>query len=243
MAIAAAPLDLAPGLPERQVLDADRAFFTSYNACDVEAMAGHLAEDLEFYHDKGGLTVGRSALIASTRSGICKPGGSRLRREPVPGTINFYPLAGYGGILTGEHLFYVREPGAAERLDGQARFTHVWRFAEGNWRMTRVLSYDHGPARVAAGRAAMVAPGLLARYAGTYRSSEKGETGTIAAGQTSLSLAIGDLELELLPISETSFMAVGRNLRFDFAPGDGDGHHAISIWEDGKLVDHASRIH
>jgi hypothetical protein len=52
----------------------------------------------------------------------------------------------YGAILTGEHVFYILEKGKSERLDGLAKFTHVWRFKDNEWKMHRVLSYDHGPA-------------------------------------------------------------------------------------------------
>jgi hypothetical protein len=52
----------------------------------------------------------------------------------------------YGAVMTGEHLFYLREPGKAEFPDGRARFAHLWLLKDGAWRMARVLSYDHGPA-------------------------------------------------------------------------------------------------
>jgi predicted alpha/beta superfamily hydrolase len=49
----------------------------------------------------------------------------------------------YGAIQMGEHRFYITEPGQPERLSGIARFTHLWKFANNEWKITRALSYDH----------------------------------------------------------------------------------------------------
>ena len=40
----------------------DAALFDSYNECDLEKNRTFFADDLEFYHDKGGLTVGADKL-------------------------------------------------------------------------------------------------------------------------------------------------------------------------------------
>lgn len=109
------------------------------------------SEDVEFYHDKGGLTVGLPALMTSMGSGMCS--GTRdfnLRREAVTGTVKVYPLRKnkevYGAIISGEHVFYITKTGKKEFLDGHAIFSNVWRKTNGRWQMARVFSYDHGPA-------------------------------------------------------------------------------------------------
>ncbi len=221
---------------EAAVRDADGRFWQAYNSCNVEAMSGFFTEDLEFYHDRGGLTQGKAALVEQTREGLCKPGGTRLRREAVAGTVRFDPVPGHGAILTGEHVFYVREPGQAERADGQAQFAHVWQHADGKWRMRRVLSYHHAPPRVISAAPAVTVPAaVLVRHAGRYESPTQG-IAEIAERDGRLQLSAGALTLMLEPISEASFSAVGRNLRFDFA-GD-----SVSIWENGSKVDEARRI-
>src|SRR5690606_476647 len=128
------------------ILRLDSLFWQAYNTCNLEKMADHFTDDVEFYHDKGGATFGLPALLAATRKGMCNEAGSfRLRREAVDGTVKVFPLledgAVYGAILTGEHVFYVLEKGKAERLDGKARFTHLWLLQDGSWKMARVLSY------------------------------------------------------------------------------------------------------
>ena len=112
-------------------------------------MRGFFTEDVEFYHDKGGMTLGLAAVNKTTETNLCG-GASRIRREPVAGTIRVSILRNngqiYGAVMTGEHLFYLREPGKAELLDGRARFAHLWLLKDGAWKMARILSYDHGPA-------------------------------------------------------------------------------------------------
>ena len=40
----------------------DTKLFDAYNHCDLEKFGSLLADDLEFYHDKSGLSRGRPAL-------------------------------------------------------------------------------------------------------------------------------------------------------------------------------------
>jgi uncharacterized protein DUF4440 len=125
------------------------AFWRAYNACDTAAFRGFFTADVEFYHDRGGPTIGLDALDAALAKNLCG-GGNRLRREPVDGTVRLSILRSgdtvYGAIVAGEHLFYVREPGKTEFLDGRARFVSLWLLKDGTWKMARLLSYDHGPA-------------------------------------------------------------------------------------------------
>lgn len=131
---------------EAAILHLDSLFWQAYNVCDVDKMSDFLTEDVEFYHDKNGLATTRGRLMESIKKGLCGNENFRLRREAVAGTIAVFPLEGYGAILTGEHVFYVLEKGKPERLDGLARFTHVWLYKDKAWKMARILSYDHGPA-------------------------------------------------------------------------------------------------
>lgn len=133
------------------ILQKDSQFWKGYNACDTTRYEDFFTQNLEFYHDKGGITLGRDALRNSLKNNLCSNSNYRVRREEVPGTVKIFPLEKsgqiYGAILLGDHRFYVTETGKPERLDGRAKFTHVWLLENGVWRMTRILSYDHGPGR------------------------------------------------------------------------------------------------
>ena len=133
--------------PAAIVQTRDDAFWQAYNACDTKAFRGFFSSDVEFYHDRGGPTIGVDALDAAQVLRQCG-GGNRLRREPVDGTVRLSILRNgdtvYGAIVAGEHLFYVRPPDKPEFLDGRARFVSLWLLKDGAWKMARLLSYDHG---------------------------------------------------------------------------------------------------
>src|SRR5687768_10343445 len=106
------------------ILYNDSMFWTAYNTCDLESAEKFLTNDMEFYHDKGGITLGLTKFMETFKANLCADDGKfRLRREAIPGTLKVYPLhqSGniYGAILSGDHIFYVLEQGKDPRLDGQ----------------------------------------------------------------------------------------------------------------------------
>lgn len=134
----------------QMILKKDSLFWDSYNRCDTTNYNQFFSDDVEFYHDKGGITLGVEGLALSVKKNLCSNPDFRLRREIVKGTTRVFPLAKsgelYGAILNGEHVFYILEKGKEPRLDGRARFTHLWLLKNNVWKMTRILSYDHRPA-------------------------------------------------------------------------------------------------
>jgi ketosteroid isomerase-like protein len=122
----------------RTISSLDGALFDAYNRCDLEKFGTFLMDDVEFYHDQGGVTLGRQNLTESVRKNIC----GKVRRELVPGTLQVYPMHGYGAIEMGVHRF--QHPKAEDSQPvGEAKFVHLWQYKDGAWKITRVLSYDH----------------------------------------------------------------------------------------------------
>ena len=125
----------------------DSVFWNSYNNCDVEAFRTFFTDDVEFYHDKGGITLGIEALTNSIRQNLCGRKDFRIRRALVKGTQEIFPLESngkiYGAIISGDHDFFITENGKPEYHSGQAKFTHVWILKNNEWKMSRVLSYNH----------------------------------------------------------------------------------------------------
>jgi hypothetical protein len=140
----------APDPTTATVQDRERVFWSAYNDCAVASMPALIAEDVEFYHDRGGVTLGRDALVESVRKNLCSNPDYRIRREEVAGTVRVFTLKKegvvYGAVVSGEHTFDIVEKGKPPVRDGLARFTTLWLLRDGAWRMSRVLSYDHGPA-------------------------------------------------------------------------------------------------
>lgn len=120
----------------KTIADLDTRLFDAYNHCDLDTLSSLVAEDLEFYHDKTGLAVGRKLFLDAIKNNIC----GKVQRVLVPGTLEVYPLEGYGAIEIGVHRF--THPGDPSNL-GEAKFVTVWRFKDGAWTMARALSFDH----------------------------------------------------------------------------------------------------
>ncbi|HEX4546727.1 MAG TPA: nuclear transport factor 2 family protein [Candidatus Acidoferrum sp.] len=123
---------------DKAVASLDAALFDSYNKCDLEKFASFFVDDVEFYHDQGGITLGRAALTDSVKKNIC----GRVTRELVPGTLQVYSMKGYGAVEIGVHRF--RHPGHEDiEPVGEGKFIHLWQYKDHAWKITRVISYDH----------------------------------------------------------------------------------------------------
>jgi len=114
----------------------DTKLFDAYNHCDLTTLGAMVSDDLEFYHDQTGLSVGKAPFLAAIKQNIC----GKVERTLLPETLEVYPLKGYGAIEIGVHRFH--HPGDAENV-GDARFVTLWQNRNGLWKVTRVISYDH----------------------------------------------------------------------------------------------------
>jgi Domain of unknown function (DUF4440) len=120
----------------RAVTALDKQLFDAYNTCNIEKLGTLVVDDLEFYHDKTGLTVGKKPFLNAIKMNIC----GKVTRELVPGSLEVYPLHGYGAVEIGVHRFH--HPGDSDV--GEAKFVHLWQYKDGAWKVTRAISYDHG---------------------------------------------------------------------------------------------------
>ncbi len=116
----------------------DSTLFNAFNTRDINLFKSLFAEDLEFYHDKGGLTGYNqtvSSLVEAAKS------TNQLRRDLVKESLEVYPIPGYGAMQIGTHRFCHWEN---NRQDcGAFKFVHIWQKKNGEWKITRVVSYDH----------------------------------------------------------------------------------------------------
>jgi len=226
---------------EQAVRAADARYWQAYNACDMRTMGELLTDDVEFYHDRTGLTASKPAVLDSLRKGPCADPASHLRREAIDASVRFHPLAGGFALLSGTHRFYVLQDGKPEHLDGQAEFTNVWQSVNGQWRMRRILSYAHGAVQyMSPATHVTLSPALLASYAGTYRGEKVGEI-LIAVDGDHLRLTAGPLIASLMAESPTRFFALERDLRFEFAPPSASGgKRTLTVYENGEVAEIAT---
>lgn len=110
----------------------------AYNAHDVDGLMAIFAPELEFYHDTGGkldyaqVRTGFANVFANNRD---------IRRELVEGSLEVYPIKDFGAIELGTHRFCHTEDGKPDC--GTFRFLQIWRLQDGQWQVTRVVSYGH----------------------------------------------------------------------------------------------------
>ena len=136
-----------PGAKElyERIASLDAALFDAYNACDIDKVGTFFTEDLEFYHEKGGLVLTRKGSLDVMRANLCGENSNRVRRELVKGSLEVHPINNYGAVQTGEHRFYLTQKGQKEKLDGIGKFVMLWRKKDGEWRISRVISYGFRP--------------------------------------------------------------------------------------------------
>ncbi|OON68868.1 DUF4440 domain-containing protein [Hymenobacter sp. CRA2] len=124
----------------RTIARQDSLLFVAFNRHDATAMQAFFADDLEFYHDRGGLQSfqqtmdGFRGLFENNKT-------TGLNRQLVPGTLEVYPIKGYGAVETYQHRFCHQENGKDDC--GTFKNLMMWRLRDGQWKITRVVSYDH----------------------------------------------------------------------------------------------------
>jgi hypothetical protein len=119
--------------------------FEAYNACDIDKVGTFFTEDLEFYHEKGGLTLTRKGSLDIMKNNLCGENSNRVRRELVKSSLEVRPINNYGAVQTGEHRFHLTQKGQKEKLDGICKFVMLWQNKGGEWRVSRVISYGCRP--------------------------------------------------------------------------------------------------
>jgi hypothetical protein len=64
-----------------------------------------------------------------------------LTRALIPGSMEVYPIEGFGAIQSGQHSFSHIEDGKLQVAI--FKFMHIWRKKNGKWRITRLITYGH----------------------------------------------------------------------------------------------------
>ena len=128
-----------PDNPElyKTIVKLDSVFFDAYNHCDTkfETYADFYTEDIEFYHDQGGLSNSKKDILEGTKNYIC----GKVTRTLVPGSIEVYPIKDYGAIEIGLHSFSnnTNPPDEPKKI---SRFTIFWKKTAEGWKIAKVVS-------------------------------------------------------------------------------------------------------
>ena len=122
-------------------------FQVGFNHIDTLQVAKLTSTDFEFYHDEHGITKTKSAFLTNINGLRELP--FKTWRTLRDGSMEVFPLYKensqvlYGAIQNGVHDFYQQNEGEVARKTNIARFTHLWIIEDGDWKLKRVLSYDH----------------------------------------------------------------------------------------------------
>ena len=122
----------------KTILHQDSVLFNAFNSQDIETMKKIFSEDSEFFHDKAGLTT-YDKTISNFKKMFDQNIG--LKRELVPGSLEVYPIKDFGAIEIGAHTFCHIENGKNDC--GTFKFVEVWKNNNGEWKLTRIVSYGH----------------------------------------------------------------------------------------------------
>jgi hypothetical protein len=67
----------------RTIQSLDTKLFDAYKHCDLTTLGAMMSDNLEFYHDQTGLSVGKEPFLAAIKQNIC----GKVQRELLPDTV------------------------------------------------------------------------------------------------------------------------------------------------------------
>lgn len=122
----------------KEIVHMDSVLFNAFNTRNIDQFKTLFTDDLEFYHDKSGLTNYENTInFMKTTAKI----NNQLRRDLIKGSVEVYPIPGYGAMEIGAHTFCHLEN--SKQDCGTFKFVHIWQKKNGEWKISRVLSYGH----------------------------------------------------------------------------------------------------
>ncbi len=122
----------------KEIERADRILFEAFNRQDMTTFKAMFTEDLEWFQDNGGLIPYKTVF---ENFGNTFKNENKLSRVLVKGSLEVHPIKDYGAIQIGSHQFRHFENGKEEV--GTFKFLMIWNKKDGNWKISRVVSYDH----------------------------------------------------------------------------------------------------
>ena len=116
----------------------DRHLFDAFNAHNVDRLMSIVTRDLEFYQDDDGLKNYEQCL---SEFKTMFASNTDIKRELVEGTLEVYPIKGYGALEIGQHRFCHTENGKQDCAI--LKFAMIWQKTDDSWKLSRVISYGH----------------------------------------------------------------------------------------------------
>jgi hypothetical protein len=121
-----------------EIATMDSIMFEAFNTQNMEKFRSLFTEDLEWYQDNGGLILYKT--VFQNFENTFKR-DYKLTRQLLKETLEVHPIKDYGAIEIGAHQFRHIENGKEEI--GTFKFLMIWQKKDNQWRISRVISYDH----------------------------------------------------------------------------------------------------
>jgi hypothetical protein len=119
------------------IVKLDSIFFGFYNTCEtnLDKYAAFYSDSIEFYHDQGGLMTSKAELVEATKKNIC----GKVTRHLVKGSIEVYPIKGFGAVEMASHFFKnnQEEQPATPKI---GRLVIIWQHTINGWKISRAIS-------------------------------------------------------------------------------------------------------
>ncbi len=161
-----------------------------------------------------------------------------LRRELIKGSMKVYPINNYGALEFCDHVFYLQINDGTEKVVGSSKMTALWKKINGEWKLTRVLSYNHQPLDKIE-----LPMETLNQYVGDYVLPDR-VVNIVTEGKLLRATDIIDGQAgwntELFPESDNTFYFKYENVVYEFIK-KGSTVTTLNIYENGKLIEEAKR--
>jgi len=119
---------------QKEIIKMDSIYFNAYNNCNLQKQKEILSNDIEFFHDKGGLSNSKEEIINSIKKNIC----GKVTRTLLDDSIEVYPIKDYGAVQIGYHKFFNNEEPNQKSIP--VKFIIIWRKQNKSWKMTKIVS-------------------------------------------------------------------------------------------------------
>lgn len=116
----------------------DTQLFEAFNEKDISKFKPMFTEDIEWYQDNGGLLTYET--VFSNFEKMFK-NENKLTRTLVKGSLEVHPIKDFGAVEVAQHQFRHMENGKEEV--GTFKFVAIWKKIDNQWRVSRMISYDH----------------------------------------------------------------------------------------------------
>jgi ketosteroid isomerase-like protein len=116
----------------------DTALFDAFNSKSIITFKPMFTEDLEWYQDNGGLLSHETVFINFEKM---FKNENKLTRTLVKGSLEVHPIKDFGAIEIATHQFRHMENGKEEV--GTFKFVAIWKKVNNQWKISRMISYDH----------------------------------------------------------------------------------------------------